>query len=234
MANKRCQLPDGSFRKQRKGYEEVHVPALKPKPFDSDEVINCCFSISHAYSTRSGPQDFIILWNIFEFWISIFGHFFYHIAVKMWRGNRSTQQKPLPKPKSLANFSHAPVRIPAKAASSQWQCLGPHAHPCSKSLDSLHILLSFDVTENLGSMSEVIEWIKFHQKLNDNFWWIFVVEVDSIVIVFQSLVPIDRLPKYAQPAFEGFKRLNRIQSRLYKAALESDENLLLCAPTVSK
>ncbi|KAK3589739.1 hypothetical protein CHS0354_021060 [Potamilus streckersoni] len=83
MANKRCQLPDGSFRKQRKGYEEVHVPALKPKPFDSDE----------------------------------------------------------------------------------------------------------------------------------------------------SLVPVDRLPKYAQPAFEGFKSLNRIQSRLFKAAMESDQNLLLCAPT---
>lgn len=38
MANKRCQLPDGSFRKQRKGYEEVHVPALKPKPFGDEEV----------------------------------------------------------------------------------------------------------------------------------------------------------------------------------------------------
>ncbi|XP_023931317.1 U5 small nuclear ribonucleoprotein 200 kDa helicase-like [Lingula anatina] len=84
MANKRCQLPDGSFRKQRKGYEEVHVPALKPKPYENNE-------------TR---------------------------------------------------------------------------------------------------------------------------------------VPIDRLPKYAQPAFEGFKSLNRIQSRLSNAALESDENLLVCAPTV--
>ena len=41
MANKKCQLPDGSFRKQRKGYEEVHVPALKPQPFDADEVT--CF-----------------------------------------------------------------------------------------------------------------------------------------------------------------------------------------------
>ena len=40
MANKRCQLPDGSFRKQRKGYEEVHVPALKPKAFDENEVSN--------------------------------------------------------------------------------------------------------------------------------------------------------------------------------------------------
>lgn len=38
MANKRCQLPDGSFRKQRKGYEEVHVPALKAKPFADSEV----------------------------------------------------------------------------------------------------------------------------------------------------------------------------------------------------
>lgn len=83
MANKRCQLPDGSFRKQRKGYEEVHVPALKPKPFAEDE----------------------------------------------------------------------------------------------------------------------------------------------------SLVPIDKLPKYCQAAFEGYKTLNRIQSRLHKAALETDENLLLCAPT---
>ena len=38
MANKKCQLPDGSFRKQRKGYEEVHVPALKPKPLKDGEV----------------------------------------------------------------------------------------------------------------------------------------------------------------------------------------------------
>ncbi|CAG9789816.1 unnamed protein product [Diatraea saccharalis] len=83
MANKRCQLPPGSFRKQRKGYEEVHVPALKPKPFEENE----------------------------------------------------------------------------------------------------------------------------------------------------TLIPIEKLPKYVQPAFEGFKTLNRIQSRISKAALESDENLLVCAPT---
>uniref|UniRef100_A0A6Q2XZW2 U5 small nuclear ribonucleoprotein 200 kDa helicase n=1 Tax=Esox lucius TaxID=8010 RepID=A0A6Q2XZW2_ESOLU len=83
MANKRCQLPDGSFRKQRKGYEEVHVPALKPKPFSDDEV----------------------------------------------------------------------------------------------------------------------------------------------------LVPIEKLPKYAQAGFEGFKTLNRIQSKLFKTAMETDENLLVCAPT---
>uniref|UniRef100_A0A1A8I724 U5 small nuclear ribonucleoprotein 200 kDa helicase n=1 Tax=Nothobranchius kuhntae TaxID=321403 RepID=A0A1A8I724_NOTKU len=83
MANKRCQLPDGSFRKQRKGYEEVHVPALKPKPFADDEV----------------------------------------------------------------------------------------------------------------------------------------------------LVAIEKLPKYAQAGFEDFKTLNRIQSKLFKTTMETDENLLVCAPT---
>lgn len=45
LANKRCQLPDGSFRRQRKGYEEVHVPALKPKPFGSEEVSELFFSV---------------------------------------------------------------------------------------------------------------------------------------------------------------------------------------------
>ncbi|XP_063371470.1 U5 small nuclear ribonucleoprotein 200 kDa helicase [Cydia amplana] len=83
MANKRCQLPPGSFRKQRKGYEEVHVPALKPKAFEEGE----------------------------------------------------------------------------------------------------------------------------------------------------TLLPVEQLPKYVQPAFEGFKTLNRIQSRISKAALEKDFNLLVCAPT---
>lgn len=52
-------------------------------------------------------------------------------------------------------------------------------------------------------------------------------------VLLQSLVQIEKLPKYAQAAFEGFKTLNRIQSRLCKSAIETDENLLLCAPTVS-
>ncbi len=37
MANKKCVLPEGSYRKQLKGYEEVVVPPLKPRPFDSHE-----------------------------------------------------------------------------------------------------------------------------------------------------------------------------------------------------
>ena len=31
MSNQKCSLPAGSFRTQRKGYEEVHIPALQPK-----------------------------------------------------------------------------------------------------------------------------------------------------------------------------------------------------------
>ncbi|KAL4388632.1 hypothetical protein GQ457_09G026400 [Hibiscus cannabinus] len=37
MANKKCDLPVGSYRHHSKGYEEVHVPALKAKPLDSNE-----------------------------------------------------------------------------------------------------------------------------------------------------------------------------------------------------
>ncbi|XP_043809314.1 LOW QUALITY PROTEIN: DExH-box ATP-dependent RNA helicase DExH12-like [Manihot esculenta] len=39
MANKKCDLPVGSYRHQSKGYEEVHVPALKPKPVAPDEKL---------------------------------------------------------------------------------------------------------------------------------------------------------------------------------------------------
>jgi pre-mRNA-splicing helicase BRR2 len=49
----------------------------------------------------------------------------------------------------------------------------------------------------------------------------------------EHLIPISSLPDWAQPAFEGIKELNRIQSRLYKAAFEGSDNILLCAPTGS-
>eukprot|EP01116_Phalansterium_solitarium_P019909 TRINITY_DN5728_c0_g1_i2.p1 TRINITY_DN5728_c0_g1~~TRINITY_DN5728_c0_g1_i2.p1 ORF type:complete len:2045 (+),score=776.70 TRINITY_DN5728_c0_g1_i2:174-6308(+) len=39
MSNKQCKLPDGSFRKQKKGYEEVHIPALKAPPLEHDEKL---------------------------------------------------------------------------------------------------------------------------------------------------------------------------------------------------
>lgn len=58
--------------------------------------------------------------------------------------------------------------------------------------------------------------------------------VHSSLYYLQVLVGVDKLPKYAQAAFEGFKTLNRIQSKLFKTAMETDENLLICAPTVSR
>jgi len=48
----------------------------------------------------------------------------------------------------------------------------------------------------------------------------------------EVLLPVTQLPTWAQNAFSGYKNLNRIQSRLHEAALKSDQNLLLCAPTV--
>eukprot|EP00850_Spirogloea_muscicola_P007775 SM000040S14787 [mRNA] locus=s40:365737:377479:+ [translate_table: standard] len=47
----------------------------------------------------------------------------------------------------------------------------------------------------------------------------------------EELVKIEDLPKWCQPAFTKMKTLNRIQSKVYPAALHSAENLLLCAPT---
>ena len=46
-----------------------------------------------------------------------------------------------------------------------------------------------------------------------------------------ELVGVDELPPWAQQAFAGVARLNRIQSRIFPAAWGSNENLLVCAPT---
>lgn len=47
----------------------------------------------------------------------------------------------------------------------------------------------------------------------------------------EKLRPITSLPNWAQNAFSNAKSLNRIQSKVYPTAFESDENMLLCAPT---
>lgn len=39
------------------------------------------------------------------------------------------------------------------------------------------------------------------------------------------------MPEWAQLAFAGYKTLNRIQSRIYRTAFASNENMLVCAPT---
>lgn len=39
MSNKKCKLPEGSFKRARKGYEEIHVPAPKQKPIVQGDII---------------------------------------------------------------------------------------------------------------------------------------------------------------------------------------------------
>jgi pre-mRNA-splicing helicase BRR2 len=39
MSNKKCKLPDGSFKRARKGYEEIHVPAPKQKAPIAGELV---------------------------------------------------------------------------------------------------------------------------------------------------------------------------------------------------
>lgn len=47
----------------------------------------------------------------------------------------------------------------------------------------------------------------------------------------EELVDISELDNWAQLAFIGTKKLNRIQSAVYNTAYNSSENMLVCAPT---
>ena len=44
-------------------------------------------------------------------------------------------------------------------------------------------------------------------------------------------VAIEELDEWAQPAFQGIRLLNRIQSKIFPQAYHTNENLLVCAPT---
>ncbi|XP_075100776.1 DExH-box ATP-dependent RNA helicase DExH14 [Nicotiana tabacum] len=47
----------------------------------------------------------------------------------------------------------------------------------------------------------------------------------------ERLIEIKELDDFAQTAFHGYKSLNRIQSRIYHTTYNSNENILVCAPT---
>ncbi|PIA46010.1 hypothetical protein AQUCO_01600344v1 [Aquilegia coerulea] len=46
----------------------------------------------------------------------------------------------------------------------------------------------------------------------------------------EVMVKVYEMPEWIQPAFEGITQLNRVQSKVYKTALFTNENILLCAP----
>ncbi|KDQ16775.1 hypothetical protein BOTBODRAFT_106485 [Botryobasidium botryosum FD-172 SS1] len=39
MTNKKCKLPEGSFKRSKKGYEEIHVPPPKQKPVETKDLV---------------------------------------------------------------------------------------------------------------------------------------------------------------------------------------------------
>lgn len=45
------------------------------------------------------------------------------------------------------------------------------------------------------------------------------------------LVSISSLPEWSRPAFQNTRQLNRMQSSVFPCAFQSDENMLVCAPT---
>lgn len=53
MANKKCELPSGSYRDHKKGYEEIHVPALKPKKLALDEMLVKISELPEAFKGMS-------------------------------------------------------------------------------------------------------------------------------------------------------------------------------------
>ncbi|CAK9163513.1 unnamed protein product [Ilex paraguariensis] len=47
----------------------------------------------------------------------------------------------------------------------------------------------------------------------------------------EKLIEIKELDDFAEAAFRGYKSLNRIQSRIFQTTYNSNENILVCAPT---
>lgn len=47
----------------------------------------------------------------------------------------------------------------------------------------------------------------------------------------EELKRVDTLPKWIRKAFEGTQSLNIIQTRIFEKAFNTEENILVCAPT---
>lgn len=62
---------------------------------------------------------------------------------------------------------------------------------------------------------------------------VHVPALKPAVVPGETLELVADLPHWMQPAFDGMKSFNRVQSKLLGTALGSEENMLLCAPTGS-
>ncbi|KAF6165076.1 hypothetical protein GIB67_000660 [Kingdonia uniflora] len=58
----------------------------------------------------------------------------------------------------------------------------------------------------------------------------YLIISDSLTAFFYQ-IEISELDEFAQAAFSGYKSLNRIQSRIFEATYQTNENILVCAPT---
>ena len=56
MSNKKCKLPEGSFKRSKKGYEEIHVPAPKQKTADQVKPVPISDLPSWAREALPGIQ----------------------------------------------------------------------------------------------------------------------------------------------------------------------------------
>jgi len=56
MSNKKCDLPDGSWRAMKKGYEEVHVPAMKAIVPEGEELIKISELPKWTHSAFKGME----------------------------------------------------------------------------------------------------------------------------------------------------------------------------------
>lgn len=54
MSNKKCKLPDGSFKRSKKGYEEIHIPAPKKQPVVEKEIVQTSQLPSWAHKAFDG------------------------------------------------------------------------------------------------------------------------------------------------------------------------------------
>jgi len=91
--------------------------------------------------------------------------------------------------------------------------------------------LSFAQGGHLNSNKKVVLPEGTWRALKKGYEEVHVPAIKHIPDADERLVEIEELPAWTHRAFEGMTLLNRVQSKMCKAAFYSPENLLLCAPT---